>query len=243
MNWLSLIEFGRQQTDLMRRREPNTGQHLRVFIDWLETPKKLLFCPGIPGAGKTIQAAVVVDYLRSRYRDEPKVGMAYVYCDFRRQHEQDSDELLACITQQLLSQLDTFPGEALDLYEKHRKAKTRPARQEIFTLLSKLCAEYHRVFLVMDALDECSNFYNHRQVLLDQVFQLRHAANVNVFSTSRFLPEIQVIFEDAGAVTFEREPLNATFASTWMGKCRSYRHLFAVVQGCKRKLKRGYRRP
>jgi hypothetical protein len=37
------------------------------FIEWLEGKKKTLFCPGIPGAGKTMIASIVVDHLRTSF--------------------------------------------------------------------------------------------------------------------------------------------------------------------------------
>ena len=55
---------------------------------WLDTDKQTLFCPGIPGAGKTIITAVVVNDLATRFADDLDIGIAYIYCDFRRRDEQ-----------------------------------------------------------------------------------------------------------------------------------------------------------
>src|SRR5579871_1078626 len=66
LNWLTPIEYGSQQSDYIGRRQHGTGQWLlnsKQFQTWLDTSKQILFCPGIPGAGKTILTSVVIDNL------------------------------------------------------------------------------------------------------------------------------------------------------------------------------------
>ena len=92
------IDYAPQQNDYIRRRQPGTGQWLldsAEFQRWLYTGKQTLFCPGIPGAGKTILTSIVVDELTTRFGNDRIIGIAYVYCNFRRQHEQKADDLLA----------------------------------------------------------------------------------------------------------------------------------------------------
>src|SRR5947207_3898983 len=66
MEWLSPIDFPAQQHDIITQRQEGTGQW---FIDtpefkrWLHGYDKTLFCPGIPGAGKTMMAAITIDHL------------------------------------------------------------------------------------------------------------------------------------------------------------------------------------
>jgi hypothetical protein len=57
LSWLNAIDYGPQQSDHLRRRQPGTGQWLlnsAEFQTWLETDKQTLFCSGIPGAGKVL---------------------------------------------------------------------------------------------------------------------------------------------------------------------------------------------
>src|SRR5262245_27913083 len=104
LNWFSSIDFASQQNDHLKRRQLGTGQWLLdspKFQTWLKTLGKTLFCPGIPGAGKTIITAIVVDHLLQRYQDEPTVGVAYIYFNFQRNDEQKLDDLLAALLKQL----------------------------------------------------------------------------------------------------------------------------------------------
>ena len=57
LRWLNAIDYGPQQSDHLRRRQPGTGQwflNSEEFQTWLETDKQTLFCSGIPGAGKVL---------------------------------------------------------------------------------------------------------------------------------------------------------------------------------------------
>ena len=70
LEWITPIEFTTQQHDFIKRRQAGTGQWLlgsSKFQTWLETRGQMLFCPGIPGAGKTILTSIVIDYLDHQF--------------------------------------------------------------------------------------------------------------------------------------------------------------------------------
>jgi hypothetical protein len=86
--------------------------------DWLETDKQTLFCPGIPGAGKTIITAIVIDDLKTRLQNDPSIGVAYIYCNFRRRDEQRAEDLLASLLKQLAQDQSVLPDSVRDLYRR-----------------------------------------------------------------------------------------------------------------------------
>ena len=49
---------------------------------------------------------------------------------------------------------------------------------------------YSRVFIAIDALDECQASHGYRTALLSEMFSLQVKSGANLFATSRFLPEI-----------------------------------------------------
>ena len=53
-----------------------------------------------------------------------------------------------------------------------------------------MAAMYSRVFIVVDALDECQVFDGCRSRFLSEIFNLQVKCGVNVFATSRFIPGI-----------------------------------------------------
>jgi predicted Zn-dependent protease len=97
----------------------------------VQTPKKTLFCPGIPGAGKTILTTITIDDLTMRFQSEADIGITYLYCNFRRQDEQKADHLLASLLKQLSQERTSLPDSVKALYEKHKDQQTRPSFDEI----------------------------------------------------------------------------------------------------------------
>jgi hypothetical protein len=203
LNWLTLVDYGSQQTDYIRRRQPGTGQWLldsTEYQTWLATGKETLFCPGIPGAGKTILTSIVIDDLTTRFKNDD-IGVAYLYCNFRRQNEQNAEDLLASLLKQLSQRRSSLPGCVEKLYEDHKKKETRPSFDEISRALQSVVALYSRAFIIVDALDECKESNGCRTRLLSEIFSLQSMKGANLFVTSRFIPEITEKF--GGSLSLE----------------------------------------
>lgn len=198
LDWLTPVDYGPQQSDYFNKRQPGTGKWLlgsREFQGWLATGKRTLFCPGIPGAGKTFLTSIVVNHLTSKFYDDPGTGIAYIYCSYQRYDEQDLDSLLASILKQLAGTHSSLPGSVGDLYTRHSIKQTRPSTNDLLEALRAVAAIYTRVFIVVDALDECQTSDGCRSKFLSSLFDLQTYHNINIFSTSRFLPEITTRFE------------------------------------------------
>src|SRR5215471_9886748 len=89
LNWLTSINYGSQQSDLVDRQQNGTGQWLLnsdEFQKWLNQSKQTLFCPGIPGAGKTMIVSIVVDHLSAKFKNDANISIAYIYCSYQPQH-------------------------------------------------------------------------------------------------------------------------------------------------------------
>ncbi len=87
LNWLTPLDCGTRHSDLLQKRQPGTCQWLlesKDFQNWLNTTQKTLFCPGIPGTGKSVLTSVVVDHLVSSFQDDETVCVAYIYLSFQR---------------------------------------------------------------------------------------------------------------------------------------------------------------
>jgi hypothetical protein len=53
-----------------------------------------------------------------------------------------------------------------------------------------VAAAYSRVFIIVDALNECKASDSCRSRLLSEIFSLQAKCGVNFFATSRFIPEV-----------------------------------------------------
>ncbi|KAK2666763.1 Nucleoside phosphorylase superfamily [Fusarium oxysporum f. sp. vasinfectum] len=166
------------------------------FLKWRDSPNQTLFCPGNPGAGKTIITSIIIDHLEKLFSNDKSVGIAYVYCDFRRQDEQTAKELLMNLLKQLLHRLPTLPESVESLHSKHKTKGSRPPLEEILTALLSLTKLFSRVFVLVDALDECRVTDDTRSRFLGGVFELQATSKINILATSRPIAEILGNFEN-----------------------------------------------
>lgn len=160
LDWLTPIEYGPQHSDFFKRREPGTGQWFLAcdeYQTWLNSKELTLFCPGIPGSGKTILTAIVVNDLITRFRNDPTIGIAYIYFNFRQKDDQNIENLMASLLKQL-ARSQSFPKNVIDLYNRHKGTQTKPSADEILEVLQSVAALYLKVFVVIDALDEVAVF-------------------------------------------------------------------------------------
>ena len=141
-------------------------------------------------------ASIVIDHLWDTIRDE-KVGIAYIYFNYRRQLEQTSVNLLGSLLKQLLQERPSISNDLRSLYEHHTCKKTRPTFDEILKVLHTEMTDYSRIFIVVDALDECPDGDGIRQLLLANLYALQATTAMNLMVTSRFIPKITQEFRKA----------------------------------------------
>lgn len=202
INWLTPVDYALLQTDYLRRQQPGTGKWLidsAEYQSWLKTDndKLTLFCPGMPGAGKTILTAFVVEQLTTRFRNDKSVGVAYLYCNFRRQHEQKAEDLLASLLKQLSQRQSPVPESVRTLYLNHEKKRTRPSFAEISRTLQLVASTFSNIFVIVDALDECQVSDGCRSRFLSEIFSLQAKQGAKFLATSRFIPELTEKFKKA----------------------------------------------
>lgn len=90
LNWLQATNYATEQESFFQQHQPGTGEwftNSEIFERWLGTRNPMLFCSGMPGAGKTIITSITVDYLKPRFRNDHRTGVAYVYCNYQRKKE------------------------------------------------------------------------------------------------------------------------------------------------------------
>jgi Cdc6-like AAA superfamily ATPase len=204
VDWLTPVNYALQQSDFIARRQEGTGEWLLIsneFQQWLAKSNQTLFSPGIPGAGKTIISSIVIDHLYKTFGNDPAVGIAYLYCNFRQQHEQTSSDLIVSLLKQLVQGRPSIPDVVKNLYSYHKPKQTRPSPNEILNALHSVTAFYSKTFIVIDALDECQVSHEGRGKFLQEIFNLQAKIGVNVFATSRFIKEIENKFD--GSIRLE----------------------------------------
>jgi hypothetical protein len=198
LEWLTPIDYSPQHCDKLSRQQSGTGQW---FLDspeyqaWLETRNQTLFCPGILGAGKTILTSIVIDNLITMYESDETVGITYIYCDLQQRHVQTAEGLLRSLIKQLAQKL-SFPPDCLGrLYDRQCRVKDKPIPFSDFSrALQDVASMYSRVFIVVDALDQCQTSHNCRSKFLSEIFSLQDKSGANFFATSLPIPDIEEHF-------------------------------------------------
>jgi hypothetical protein len=224
INWLTPVNYALQQSDFIAQRQDGTGEWVLKsdeFQQWLAQRNKTLFCPGIPGAGKTIISSIVIDYLHKMFGNDPSIGIAYIYCNFRQQHEQKSSDLIASLLKQLVQERPSIPDVVKHLYSHHKPKQTRPSSREFLTALHGVTAFYSRIFIVIDALDECQVSHEGRGKFLQEIFNLQaKISGVHVFATSRLIREIENKFD--GSIRLEIHARDADVQKYLDGKLQNF---------------------
>ncbi|KAJ7432121.1 ankyrin repeat-containing domain protein [Mycena galericulata] len=194
MEWMSPLNFFQRQADIFSNRQPGTGKWLLAspqFKDWESSQVgSVLWCRGIPGAGKTVLASLVVNYLMDRACDE-KINVACVYMDHKETDIQTPQNLLGGFLRQLISK-DSIPDKVQAFYKHHHDKKTKPTLEDLCIMLNSAIGQYSRVYFVVDALDEYPE--ESRSVLLRSLDRLWPPGNLML--TSRPNISIQPIFSN-----------------------------------------------
>lgn len=197
LDWLSDTNFPAQQNDTFSRCQEGTGRWLlesNEYNTWIDGLEPLLFCPGIPGAGKTCITSIVINDLHERFGPDPDIGVAYLFLNYKRQAEQTMDKLTTSLLKQILQQRPSSVTEIESLYKKHAQKKTRPTLSELQDALVTLSNQIPRVFILIDAVDECT-MPGVSSAFLREAIALQSQRKISVFVTSRFLPEVTSLFQ------------------------------------------------
>lgn len=198
LDWLTPNDFSKKQNDLLSQTQEGTGAWFLQsdeFKAWLSSPKCTMFCPGIPGAGKSLMSSIVVDNLKHELQD-PDVQVCCIFCDYQPAHQQTNIQLqLSLLRQIAIKDSQVLPNIA-QLYTTHVERNTRPTLQEIQAQLATAARSYRKVYLVVDALDEfLAQAPEEMQDFVTGVLRLQMEAPVNILVTSRFNSAIMARFE------------------------------------------------
>ena len=195
LEWLTPVNYALVQHDFITRLQEETGQWLldsAEFHAWLGAVanKQMLFCPGIPGAGKTMLTSIIVDDLNTRFENDSSVGIAYLYCNYKRSHEQKFEDLLLNLLKQLAQRCLVTPDGVQELYNKYKARSDRPLSKDLSETLQSVISSFSKVFIIIDALDECQVNDECQTRFISEFLDLQSKRGANTFATSRFIPEI-----------------------------------------------------
>ncbi|KAI5804633.1 ankyrin repeat-containing domain protein [Peziza echinospora] len=188
--WISPLNFWVTQQDTFSRWQEGTGQWLldsQLFRDWEDGKRRSLLCEGMPGAGKSVMASMIINHLEQTLESNKSTALCFMYCKYNEAEKQSIENLLASLAYVLAIKQRHSPAIVAaikEIQERHAGKDTRPTIHELEKLLKDHLKLYERVFLVIDALDECGD----RDSLLRSIAQIAGTSGkVSVLITSRDL--------------------------------------------------------
>ncbi|KAJ6587997.1 hypothetical protein B0H19DRAFT_196945, partial [Mycena capillaripes] len=188
LDWLSPINFFLRHADIKQVRQAGTGEWLLVhphFKAWESDSGSTLWCRGIPGAGKTVLASKVVDYLYEKFENQ-NTGIACMYLNHKEAEDQTPAMLLSGLWRQLVYDRNIGPF-VKGLYKKHKEQQTKPTLEEVFSVLQQVITEFSQVYIVVDAVDEYAP--TQRRILLKHLRMMGPTVNLMITSRPHITPD------------------------------------------------------
>ncbi|KAJ7155702.1 ankyrin repeat domain-containing protein [Mycena filopes] len=184
IDWFSPINFFQQHADITSAQQKETGGWLIMdprFQGWKEGLGRTLWCHGIPGAGKTVLASMVVDHLLSQ---GPTARTACIYLNHKETKVQTPANLLASIWRQLVIGGRDI-SDVKTLYQKHSETQTTPSLAEIENIVHSEIGS-SKVYIVLDAVDEYPE--DLRQIMLPALAAMGPTCSLMVTSRPHITP-------------------------------------------------------
>ncbi|KAL9579486.1 MAG: hypothetical protein Q9203_006673 [Teloschistes exilis] len=245
LHWVSSLDFKLIQNDTLRRRHADTGNWILKepsFIAWVNGDYNTLCCEGIPGAGKTIMAAIVVDHLKrqpdlgfnTKGPPEASIGLpnssvTCIYCTYKERNTQTAENLVGSVVKQLAEcyPKTLFPMVS-ELYQARTLAHERLSLADCVSLLGSMLQCFRQNYIVVDALDECAA--DVKDELMNSLESLQQVCGLKIMVTLR--PDTTVASLDPATTKFlEIRAQDADIRKYLTARIASERRSFTSIRG------------
>ncbi|KAJ7618021.1 ankyrin repeat-containing domain protein [Roridomyces roridus] len=159
--WLqSPLDMRHKQHETQKLRHAGTGRWFlegERFLEWQDNAGSF-WIQGASGTGKSVLSSSIIQKLlndRELFADLGKpFGLGFFYFDFKCKDESAVEAALRRIVLQLSAQAPR-PFRLLDKCYCVSRGQVLPTREDLQRMLTDLFKEIGRVYIVVDALDEC----------------------------------------------------------------------------------------
>ncbi|KAJ7889168.1 hypothetical protein B0H14DRAFT_2562009 [Mycena olivaceomarginata] len=172
IEWVSPLNFFSRNQDIYRVRQDGTGMWLIDDVRFKDCAKRHVQLgpekPSFRGsfatpvrADSSYNSSIIAEYLRTQFPNG-NISVACAYLNHKETDIQSPENILAGLWRQLIFGKPLHPrSPAHTLYNMHYEKRTRPLLEEIHTLLHSAVAEYSKVYIIIDALDEYPEIRRH----------------------------------------------------------------------------------
>jgi hypothetical protein len=157
----------------------------RILSTWLH---------GSAGSGKTILSAGIIEDMQGSCERDPAKSLAFFFFDFNDVEKQDPVNMVKSLLSQFLNRCDRVPDTVRSLHATCENGRREASQQQLLQALRGTLELLPAPFVVLDALDECSNW--------DGLFDILHEMQswgrdtLRILLTSRKEVDIEEALED-----------------------------------------------
>jgi hypothetical protein len=137
--------------------------------------------------------SIVVNHLQAFFKDSDDVAIMCIYCDYKDQASQTVPNFIASLLKQIVQDCRTISTNMRSFYTRHPSYDTRPTLNEFTQALQAEIGAYSKVFVVVDALDECPDHDGSWRKLLKTLRSL--SGPISLMVMSRYLGSITEAFK------------------------------------------------
>lgn len=126
--------------------------------------------------------------MQSKVTGEANSAVIYIYNNYKEQEIQTLEHLVGSILTQMLQKKMDFSDNLKGLeglYQRHARLGTRPKAKELLELIRTEISGFSRVFILVDAVDECTEANGRRATFLLQLQEILEAPQVRLMMTAR----------------------------------------------------------
>ncbi|KAH9204132.1 hypothetical protein DL95DRAFT_377186 [Leptodontidium sp. 2 PMI_412] len=195
-HWLSAPDPSTNHNAACKLRQARTGEWFLKsdeFEKWKMTSRSFLWLHGIPGCGKSVLCSTALDAVKSQYKSNPTVAIAYFYFDFNDTEKQRHDKFTHSLIEQLAWQSTKALACLESLFSHCQDGKQQPTQDALEVALQQMLNEIGETFIILDALDECKE-REELLLLLENLISWR-AGNLHILATSRRERDIEEALE------------------------------------------------
>lgn len=200
----------RRSHDMSRKlRHPGTGIWLTEspkFLHWLQSENGCLWLYGIPGAGKTVLASLVIDEVLPK--STPNHAVAYFYCDYKDQMTQEPHGILGSLAQQISKQDEQSFEKLRGFHANHGQGRKEPIPYDprlLRNLIKDMITNYDSTTIIIDAIDECVGNVRDVTELLTSLGETTGDTNVKLLLLSRDEFEIRELLDTTPQISIAAE--------------------------------------
>ncbi|KAF9062201.1 ankyrin repeat-containing domain protein [Rhodocollybia butyracea] len=183
-NWLKAPDPSTNFVAACDKRTPATGNWIfsdPQFAKWYQGTSGVLWIQGKVGSGKTILSSTIIEALKAN----PEVECYYYYFDNRENSKTKTNArgLLQSVVLQMATRPEGLHPALCELYTRCKQGIMEPTTKDLSATLAAIAKDLGPAFLVLDAMDECSEantVFKHLALLKDSLC---------IAITSRYLAE------------------------------------------------------